>query len=523
MDSPWLFSQESGAPKVAGGFRRCARRRSKTGIPSSQPEVIMKRMAALLTGAALLWASPQLRGQAVNGSFVGTITDASGAVVPKAQVTITEVDQNVSRSATADSAGYYSLPDVPPGAYRVSVEAPGFAKAVRDGVNLGVNSTVRVDSTLQPGQVTTAIKVTESVPLMQTETAETGRTVNTQQIAALPFAGNGASRNFQTLLTLTPGASGADFNHSRFFNPQNSLNTEVNGTSSMANNFQIEGVNDNERTGLLQVYIPAAEALQEVNVTTSNYDAEQGTALGAVVNVIYKSGTNQLHGEAYEFYRGSALNARNFFDRGANGAPFQKPHSVNNYFGGNIGGPIRKDKTFFFFNFLRTTEHESQFQRLNVPTAAMRAGDFSDPALTKIFDPQTGDTVDCLPGGTSSNCGTGRTQLVASADPSRPNYNPACTNAAGCPNIIPINRLDPISLKLAALVPLPNNNQDVAGTAKYSQNFLESTGFRQDINDYTIKVDQVWGEDDRISTHLAYMSPKTFQAPAYGAAGGPVN
>jgi len=289
----------------------------------------------------------------------------------------------------------------------------------------------------------------------------------------------------------------------------------------MANNFQIEGVNDNERTGLLQVYIPAAEALQEVNVTTSNYDAEQGTALGAVVNAIYKSGTNQLHGEAYEFYKGSALNARNFFDRGANGAPFQKPHLVDNYFGGNIGGPIRKDKTFFFFNFLRTTEHESQFQRLSVPTAAMRAGDFSDPALTKIFDPQSGDTADCLPGGTSSQCGTGRTQIVAY--PSGPNSNPACANAAGCPNMIPINRLDPISLKLVALVRLPNNNQNAAGTAKYSQNFLESTRFTQDISDYTVKIDQVWGENDRISAHLAYMSPKTFQAPAYGAAGGPVN
>ena len=193
---------------------------------------------------------------------------------------------------------------------------------------------------------------------------------------------------------------------------------------------------------------------------------------------------------------------------------------MDNYFGGNIGGPIRKDKTFFFFNFLRTTEHESQFQRLSVPTAAMRAGDFSDPALTKIFDPQTGDTADCLPGGTSSQCGTGRTQIVAY--PSGPNSNPACANAGGCPNMIPINRLDPISLKLVALVRLPNNNQNAAGTAKYSQNFLESTRFTQDISDYTVKIDQVWGENDRISAHLAYMSPKTFQAPAYGAAGGPV-
>lgn len=476
-----------------------------------------------LVATAMCVLPAALFGQAVNGSIVGTITDSTGAVVPESQVTITDVSKNISRSATTDSSGYYSFPDVSPGVYKLSAGKEGFATVVRDQMVVGVNTTVRADLALQVGQVTQQINVTETVPLMQTETAETGATVNSQQLATLQLGGEGASRNFQQLLTMIPGASGADFNHSRFFNPQNSLNTEVNGTSSMTNNFQIEGVNDNERTGLLQVYIPAAEALQEVNMTTSNYDAEQGTALGAVVNAIYKSGTNHLHGEAYEFYKGSALNARGFFDRGPNGAPYQKPHLVDNYFGGNIGGPIRKDKTFFFFNYLRTTEHSAQFQRLSVPTAAMRAGDFSDPALNKIFDPQTGDTVDCLPGGNSSKCGTGRTQFVASSNAGSPNYNPACTLAGGCPNIIPTNRLDPIALKLVGLVPLPNANQNASGTLKYNQNFLESTAFTQDINDYTIKIDQIQSANDRISAHLAYMSPKTFQAPAYGAAGGPVN
>jgi hypothetical protein len=471
----------------------------------------------------LLCTSPQsLFAQAVNGSLVGTVTDASGAVVPGAKITLTNVGTSISRTTETNGEGNYSFPNVTPATFKVTAEKAGFATAVRSNVPVGVNTTVRVDIVLQPGQVTQEVLVTAAAPLMQTETAETGRTVNTQQIDALPITGQGPSRNFQTLLTLTPGASGADYNHSRFFNPQNTLNTEVNGTSSMANNFQIEGVNDNERTGLLQVYTPAAEAIAEVNITTSNYDAEQGTALGAVVNVIYKSGSNQFHGEGYEFYKGDALNARNFFDL-KTGAPFHKGHLVNNYFGGNIGGPIRKDKTFFFFNFLRTTEHTGQNQRFDVPTAAMRAGDFSDPALDPIFDPQTGDTADCLPGGVSANCGVGRTQFVASSNPADPNYNPACTLAAGCPNIIPINRIDPVAAKLVALVPLPNNNQNLSGSAKYSQNFLESTAFYQDINDYTVKIDQYQGNKDHISGHLAYMSPITYQAPAYGNAGGPAN
>lgn len=471
--------------------------------------------------AMLLCVSPAaLFGQAVNGSIVGTVTDTSGGLIPSAQVTLTDVNTSINRTGRTDAAGYYSFPDVPPGTYKVTIEKSGFKKEVRSGIEVPVNATVRVDLALQVGEVTQEISVSSTAPLLQTETAQTGGTLNAQQVSLLPL---GTNRNFQNLVLLIPGNNGsADFNHSRFFNAQNTLNTEVNGTSSLSNNFQIEGVNDNERTGLLQVYVPAAEAIQEVNVNSSNYDAEQGTALGAVVNVIYKSGSNQFHGELYEIYKDGSLNARNFFSRGANGAPFVTPHLVNNYFGGNLGGPIRKGKTFFFFNYLHVGDHEGQFQTLSVPTAAMRAGDFSDPALDPIYDPSTGDTVDCFPGGNAKLCGNGRTQFMASSNAASPNYNPACANAAGCPNIIPTARLDPIALKLIALVPLPNNNQNASGTAKYQNNFLESTRFTQDINQYDAKVDQYQGDHDHISGHLGYESPTTYQAPAYGNAGGPV-
>lgn len=493
--------------------------KKRVGIekPASEAEKLLSQPASRLGGlkhfcilsraievflvliAVAIFFSPFAVGQAVNGSVVGTVTDSSGAVVPQAKVTITNVGTNVSQPAATDGSGYYSFPDLPPGNYKVEVGKQGFTSVVRSGVTLAVNSTVRVDVKLNPGEVTQTVTVQSRVAELQTDTAKTGGTLTSVQAEQLPL---GTNRNFQNLLNLIPGSTGTGYNHSHFFNPQNSLNSEVNGTSSMTNNFQIEGVNDNERTGLLQVYIPPIEAIQDVDVTTSNYDAEQGTALGAVTNVILKSGTNQFHGSAYEIYNGQALNARNYFDRGPQGAPFVKPPHIYNYWGGQFGGPIRKGKTFFFVDFLRTDDHEGQFQRLSVPTAAERAGDFSDPTLAKIYNPATGDMVDCLPGGNSTKCGTGRVAFAG--------------------NKIPTASIDPISAKLLALVPLPNDNLNVSGSGQYHDNFQENTRYIQDNKSFDVKIDQYQGQNDHISGRLGYMGPITVQDPAYGLAGGPV-
>ena len=479
---------------------------------------------AVLLGMIVSGFSVTAVGQAVNGNLLGTITDSTGAAVSGAKITITEQNQNVSRSATTNDSGFYSFPDVPPGVYKVTAEKTGFKTVVRPNIELPVSNTVHVDLVLEPGSVNETITVEALIPPLQTDSAQTGAELAAVQAEELPV---NDGRNFQNLLNLIPGATRAEFNHSVFFNPQGSRNNEVNGTSSLSNNFQIEGVNDNERTGLLQVYVPPIEAIQEVQVLTSNYDAEQGTALGAVVNVIYKSGTNAFHGALYDYHNDDGLNAKSFFQRGPNGTPFHKPHSVYNYWGGNLGGPIFKGKTFFFVDYLRTTNHQSQFQQFSIPTAAERLGDFSDPALTKIFDPTTGDTADCLPGGNSKLCGTGRTQFVASSNPASPNFNAQCTpatpgyNSGNCPNIIPTNRLDPIAQKLVNLVPLPNNNLNAPGTQKYAQNYLENTGFYQDNNYFDIKIDHYQGKNDHLAGHLGYENPLTFQAPAFGLAGGP--
>ncbi len=463
---------------------------------------IPKGVLLLLAACLLAFVLP-VYGQVVTGDIVGTVTDISGAVVPQAKVTVTNVATGVSRVITTDSSGNYSVTTLPPGIYSVSAVKVGFATGVHTDIRVSAASTVRVNLRIKPGSVTQSVTVKGGVsPLLQTESAKTGVTISNVAVEHLPLI-NG--HNFQSLLNLAPGAGVAVRQHSLAFNPQNSMSSTVNGNSSLANIFNIDGINDNERSALLQMYIPPAEAIQEVSITTSNYDPSQGTALGAVTNVIIKSGTNQFHGEAYEYYRGNSMNARNFFEVGTNGKPFQTPHFVDNYFGFNVGGPIQKGKTFFFVNFLEHRIRQGEFEEVSVPTAAMRNGDFSDPALTPIFDPATGDTADCLglSGGNASLCGTGRQEF---------------TN-----NIIPASRIDPVAQKLMSVVPLPNANQNASGLLKYQNNLLTTSEFIQNTPDIDIKIDRYQGKDDHISGRLSYTKPTLDQPGLYGAYGGPIS
>jgi outer membrane receptor protein involved in Fe transport len=448
----------------------------------------------------VLLLPPNTLAQRINGAIVGTVTDASGAAVPAARVSIRDVNTSITRTFVTDDSGYYSAPQLPPGTYDVSVLKPGFSVASRTGVTLLVDSTARVDLTLTPGTVTEAVSVSaEALPLIQTDSADTGRKLETTQTAELPLS---TGRNFQNLLNLVPGAGVAVRDHSTFFNPQNSMASTVNGNSSLYNDFDIEGIDDNQRTNLLQIYIPPIEAIQEVDITTSNYDPEQGSALGAVTNVILKSGTNVFHGEAYEFFQGDSLDARNFFAQGSNGQPFHFPHIVDNMYGGNLGGPIRKGKTFFFASFQEHPQRTGEFYQISVPTADIRSGNFSAPGLTSIFDPATGDTSDCLPGGNTSLCGTGRTQFPG--------------------NIIPASRISPVATKMASFVALPNNNLNAPGTLRFQNNYLTGSEFIQDTPDVDVKIDHYITQNDHLSGRFSFENPTLNQPGIFGNAGGPL-
>jgi hypothetical protein len=439
--------------------------------------------------------------QKVNGTIVGTVNDATGAAVPDATVTITETNTSVAHTIQTNTSGNYTEPDLSPGTYKVSVQKPGFAAVDHTGINLFVDSTQRVDVTLNTGSVSQTVDVSaSSTPVLQTDTADTGRKIDTDQVAQLPLS-NG--RNFQSLLNTVPGAGVAVKDHSTFFNPQGSMASTINGGSSLYNDFDIEGIDDNQRTNLLQIYIPPIEAIQEVDISTSNYDPEQGSALGAVTNVILKSGGNKFHGEAYEFYTGNALDSRSYFQHGPNGTAFQFPHIVDNYFGGNLGGPIPKTKSFFFFSYLQHQQRTGNSYQLSVPTAAMRGGDFRASALTTIYDPATGDTADCLPGGNAKLCGTGRTQFQD--------------------NIIPSYRISPVAKNLLAYVTQPNNNQNAAGLLPYTNNFLTSSLFTQSLPDYDVKIDHFFPNNDHLSGRFSYENPNLNQPGIFGAAGGPLS
>ena len=440
----------------------------------------------------LLFSSSSALGQAVNATLLGTVTDASGAVVAGARVTTTEMKTGVVRSITTNDSGNYAFADLPPGQYAVAVEKQGFKKAVRSGVDVVVNTDTRVNLALEPGTINESVVVTAETPILQTDRADVGDKIDNRQVVDLPLGNN---RNFQNLLNLVPGATRAHRVHSEFFNAQDSLSTEVNGQARLFNNLQIEGVDDNERTGLLQIYIPPAEAIQTVDVTTSNYAAEFGRAGGAVTNVILKSGTNAFHGAAYEFNRISALAAKPFFQTLA------KAPSTYNYYGGNVGGPIIRNKLFFFGDILRIDDSRGKFDILTVPRDDFRGGNFG--AVTQlIYDPyQTTDATHA----TLALDATGKPIPVAPASRTPfPN------------NMIPASRFSPLALKILALVPHTN-----VVNPGLSNNYQQNTRFLKNTTAFDSKFDFNRKDNDRFAFRFSRAVQNLNDQPIFGLAGGP--
>ncbi|HEV2277956.1 MAG TPA: carboxypeptidase regulatory-like domain-containing protein [Acidobacteriaceae bacterium] len=444
----------------------------------------MKISKYLLAGAVAVisvFAGATGWSQAVTATVVGTVTDSSGAVVPNATVTLTNQGTQAVATQKTNGSGNYEFTFVSPGNYSVSVNANGFKVAEQRDVAVVVNTTRRVDMALQPGASTQVVRVTGQAPMLQTDRADVTAQIDAVQVEDLPI---GSQRNFQALESLVPGVSRPVYDHSSFFDAQNSQSFQVNGQSEESNNLQLEGVDDNERTGLLQVYIPPAEAIQTVDVETSNYAPEFGRSAGAVTNVTLKSGTNRFHGAAYEYNQVSALAARGYFNTTG-----KKQRTTNNYYGFALGGPIVKNHTFFFGDFLRYSNHQNQFNIISVPTAAFRSGDLS-AGPTNIYDPSTGNAD-----------GSGRTQF----------------SYQGKANVIPASRLAAIPQKILALVPLPN----IPG-AGFTNNYQKNTGFSNDTNTFDIKVNQQLRERDSLIARFSWQRGTTVQQPIFGTAGGPI-
>ncbi len=409
--------------------------------------------------------------------LLGTVKDTSGAVVPNAKVIITEMNTGVSRNTQTNDSGNYVFPSLDPGLYQVAVELTGFSKAVKDRVQVLVNTSVRADMTLAPGAITETVTVTAETAMLQTDRADTGRKIEEAQLSSIPLVGY--NRNFQAVLNLVPGTTRAFAPHSEFFNSQVSLATQVNGVARQGNNVQFEGVDNNHRTGLLTVLIPPLEAIETVDVSTSNYEAELGRAGGAVTNVTLRSGTNQVHGAVYAINKVSAMSARETFQP-------TKPVTTYNYYGFNIGGPIRKNRTFIFGDYLGLKDRRGDGYTITVPTQDFRNGDFSSVlgSGVVIYNPMTGDP----------KTGTGRQ---------------AFSN-----NVIPATMISPIAKKILAMIPLPNNGTQL------TDNYASATTRKKDAESFDVKVDHNQTDNDRFTARYSYQRPVVTDPGRFGIYGG---
>jgi len=373
---------------------------------------------------ALLFATPLVVfSQVTSATIVGTITDPSGASTPGAQVTARNVDTGLTRSVTSGDDGSYRLEFLPVGHYALEVTTAGFKKAYLSDIVLQVNDTARVDVSLTVGQVTESVTVTEAAPQINTSTAEIGRTIQSAEITSLPLV----ERNVYTLLDLTPGVQSNN----------NGVAAASTGTSSLILGFPeqrtlINGGTDGG-TGSVNYYLdggsnmtnlrntgnilPNPDAIQEFRVQTNSYNAEYGRFASGVINVLTKSGTNKFHGSAFEFVRNTVFNANDW------GSQLEKPPFHRNQFGGTLGGPIKRDKTFFFVSYSGLRQTTSTFlSGAVVPTALERAGNFTASG-TKPVDPATGLAFVCN----------------------------------GVTNVICPNRIDPVATKIiSTYIPLSN-------------------------------------------------------------------
>lgn len=449
------------------------------------------RTCSLNAFAVLVLLSCALSGrtQTVAATVLGTVTDSTGATVPLAKVTVVETATNQTHVVETNESGNYSVPNVPPGPYSITIEANGFRREVRSGIDVLVNTTSRVDFSLVPGQTTETITVTDIAPLLQTDRADVSVKIEAEKLENLPI---GVNRNFQSLLNLVPGTTPATVMNSQFFNAAGTLQTNVNGTPRNGNNYQIEGVDDNQRTGANQILIPPADAIATVDVSTNNYEAELGRSVGGVINVTLKSGTNQFHGSASEYLQNSYFNAKSYFNTTG-----PKAHIAYNYFGGNFSGPIIKNKLFFYVDYFRTSDHEANSNTMTIPFKSastcnprgfidLSAGLVAPLGKGQIYDPNTGAN------------GAGRTPFVN--------------------NQIPCSRVSPVSLKLLALLPAPNQN--LSTTAAPTNNYFANLPFQKSSNTYDGKLNYQLSPKDHLSFRYGFQQSNVFQAPVFGAVGG---
>ncbi len=419
--------------------------------------------------------------QVLYGSLTGNVSDQSGATVPGATVTLTNKGTGQVREVMSNEDGSYTLTNVLPGVYDLKITKQGFATYTETGLNITANNIARIDPKLKVGNVSEVVSVTANATALQTESSSVKSEVSSKEIQALPINNY---RNYQSLLNLVPGTTPAGFQNANTDTPERALTTNVNGTARNNNNTRLDGAQSvNIWLPHHSAYVPPSESIQEVNISTNNFDAEQGLAGGAAIQVITKSGSNQFHGSGFAYLDNHLFRARNAFQPLALGK--NKPKNLRTIPGATIGGPIIKDKLFFFGSWEGMFERLIRDGRFSVPTADLRTvstGVNFTPYNT-IFDPYTGTLMN----------GTDRTAFAG--------------------NIIPANRISAVALKVLPLIPLPNlpgaaNNYYSSGTQVFNR------------NNYDVKVNWNRSEKHQLWTKFSHMKADVTGQFALGAAGG---
>ena len=433
----------------------------------TQQAKVARLLGLMLAAAALLalMVPAPVSAQSVSGTILGEVKDSSGGVVPGATITLVNAGTGFTRTVTSDTKGEYSAPLLPTGTYTVTAEMSGFKKVALANVHLGVDQKVKIDLKLDLGQMTESVEIQAETPLLQTSSSDLSVTVEGKTIESLPLNG----RNFVSLTRTIPGvtrgvgAGGGNIDGAGSLAWRASASFSANGQRPRDNNYILDGVDNNETWLQTVVIFPSVDALDEFKLQTSTYAAEFGRSMGGVVNLQIKSGNNQFHGSAFEFMRNDSLDANNWFN---NRAGREKPDFSQHQFGATMGGPIIKDKTFFFADYqgMRITQGLTYLS--TVPSAAMRQGNFSEIGRP-IYDPVTGQP---FPG-----------------------------------NIIPESRWDPASANvLRELIPSPNVAGSKNAIGQTLNNYLVNPNQERQDNQFDVKVDHALSSSNRFFVRYSY-------------------
>ncbi len=438
------------------------------------------------------------------GSIVGTVHDTSGAVISAAKITLRDDDTGITQETKTGETGQYTFDPVKIGHYTVIAESTGFQKVEQQKITVTVQQHVLVDLTLTPGQMTETVMVTSEVPQLQTQDASVGQVIEAQTINNLPLNG----RNFTFLAQLSAGVT-QNQNDGRGLGASGSFT--ANGVRPSQNNYLLDGIDNNSNlvdflNGTSYAVLPPVDAIEEFRVQTSDYSAELGRNAGAVLNATVKSGTNEIHGDVWEFLRNDKLDAANFFE---NSGGLAKGEYRQNQFGFTLGGPIRKNKTFFFMDYQGTRIRQALTALNNVPTLQERSSGYTDLselltqggtrqdvlgrqfAIGQVFDPSTTRAVNDASGA----------QLGFVRDPF-PN------------NQIPLNRIDPNAVKLLNLYPTPN-------AAGLFNNYTSNRILSNDVDQFDVRGDHTFSDKDTLFSRVTYVrNPQFLPGPFLGIADG---